>query len=77
MSKTIQKIELRQDVWESLNRLVMSAPLKKAANHDRFLAYQSAKRTLSRLCGWDAPNSRFDPAQYDLAVSEYLRRVDL
>lgn len=40
-------------------------------------AYTSAKRAIGRVCGWDAPTTRQDQAEYDRAVQAYIREVRL
>lgn len=71
---TITKPALRSDVARVVEQCAAVAVLGGSDNEWR--DYESAKRAISAVCGWDAPGC-YDPIQYDMAIEAYCTLAGL
>ncbi|MGE5610006.1 MAG: hypothetical protein ACM359_12185 [Bacillota bacterium] len=66
---------LRPDVANLVRVLVSFAPV--GAGGDAWSAYDAAKGSISRACGLDAPDERYDQREYDKAIAAYVGSVEI
>ena len=70
----LTKTTLRDDVSKIVT---LRAAEMMFDNRDKWDCYEEFKKVLSAMCGKDAPESRRDQQQYDLAIQAFLKLAEI